>query len=150
MEIAITKWKCIFKVVMDNFQFHHHRNGPTYKDKWGSLYGNYKKIHDFQSVTCHNEEYWDMSTKYKVSQGLLKFFSKMFIEFINIFMYSRPCFNPSHSRNFMNPNDDVYRAIFFHDFSPCENLGSNEELNCEETMERDASPFQLVIQYYIM
>jgi len=41
----------------------------------------------------------------------------------------------------VNSNDDVYHAIFFHDFSPFENLGSNEKLNCEEVMERDASPF---------
>jgi hypothetical protein len=41
----------------------------------------------------------------------------------------------------MNPNDDVYCVVFFHDFSPCENLGFNEEFNCEKAMERDASPF---------
>jgi len=50
----------------------------------------------------------------------------------------------------MNPNDDVYHVVFFHDSSPCENLGSNEKLNYEETMERDASPFathDLVVHY---
>ncbi len=56
-------------------------------------------------------------------------------------MNSKPCFNPPHLRDFMNPNDDVYCVVFFHDFSPCENLGFNEEFNCEKAMERDASPF---------
>jgi len=140
METTIKKWKRIFEVIMANFHFHHHRNKPTYKDKWGSLYGDYKKIHDYQNVTCHNEEYWDMSTKDKVSHGLLTNFSKVFFELIDIFMNNRPCFNPPHSRDFMNPNDDVYRVVFFHDFSPCEKLGSNEEFNCEKTMERNDHP----------
>ncbi len=41
----------------------------------------------------------------------------------------------------MNSNDDVYWTVFFHDSSPCENLGFNEELNCKEAMGRNASPF---------
>jgi mannose/fructose/N-acetylgalactosamine-specific phosphotransferase system component IIB len=57
METTIKKWKHIFEVIMANLHFHHHCNKPTYKDKWGSLYGDYKKIHDYQNVTCHNAEY---------------------------------------------------------------------------------------------
>jgi hypothetical protein len=79
MEITITKWKHISKVVMANFHFHHHHNRPTYKDKWGSFYGDYKKTHDYQNVTCHNEKYWNMSIKNKVSQGLSKNFNKVFL-----------------------------------------------------------------------
>jgi hypothetical protein len=45
----------------------------------------------------------------------------------------------------VNPNNDVYRVVFFHDFSPCENMGSNEELNCEEALKKHASPLQPVI-----
>jgi hypothetical protein len=41
----------------------------------------------------------------------------------------------------MNPNDDVYYVIFFHDYSPCENMGSNDKFNCEKAMERNASSF---------
>jgi hypothetical protein len=46
--------------------YHHLRNRPTYKDKWGYLYGDYKKIHDYQSVIGHNEKYWDMFVEDKV------------------------------------------------------------------------------------
>ncbi len=35
--------------------------------------------------------------------------------------------------------DDVYRVVFFHDFSPSQNLGSNEEPNCEDALEKYAS-----------
>jgi hypothetical protein len=45
----------------------------------------------------------------------------------------------------MNPNDDVYHAIFFRDSSPCENLGSNEKVNCEEVMGEMHHPLLLVI-----
>jgi hypothetical protein len=114
------------------------------------LYGDYKKIHDYQNVSNHNEEYHDMSIKDKVLQGLLRNFSRVCFELIDIFMNSKHCFNPPHSRDFMNPNDDVYYVVFFHDFSPCENMGSNEKLNCEEALEKDASPFatcDLVLHY---
>jgi len=36
-------------------------------NKWGYLYGDYKKIHDYQNVTSHNEKYWDMFVEDKVS-----------------------------------------------------------------------------------
>jgi hypothetical protein len=41
-------------------------------------------------------------------------------------------------------------AVFFHDFSPCENLGFNEKKYYERAMERYASPFvahDLVLHY---
>jgi hypothetical protein len=68
METTITKWKHISKGLMANSQFHyhHHYSRPTCKDKWGSLYGDYKKIHDYQSVISHNEKYWDMFVEDKV------------------------------------------------------------------------------------
>ncbi len=127
METTITKWKHISKGVMANSQshYHHHHNIPTCKDKWGSLYGDYKKIHDYQSVIGHNEKYWDMFVEDKVLQGLLRNFNKVFFELIDIFMNRRPCFNPSHSRDFMNPNNDVYHAVFFHDHVKIQGLMKN-------------------------
>jgi hypothetical protein len=46
MEIEIKKWKCISKVLLTNGHSTHHCNEVAYMDKWGSLYGNYKTIHD--------------------------------------------------------------------------------------------------------
>jgi len=43
----------------------------------------------------------------------------MFLELIDIFMNSRPCFNPLHLRDFMNLNDDVYCVVFFHVIFHC-------------------------------
>jgi len=50
------------------------------------LNGDYKKIHDYMSGMGHNEEYWDMSTKEKITQGWPKNFSKVFFELIDSFM----------------------------------------------------------------
>jgi hypothetical protein len=72
------------------------------KNKWGFLFGDYKKKHDYMSGTKHNEKYWDMYVEEKITQGLPKNFKKMFIEFIDSFMSSTPCFNPPHMRNFIN------------------------------------------------
>jgi hypothetical protein len=68
METKITKWKHIFKGIMANFQSHyyHHHNKPICKDKWRSFYGDYKKIHDYQSVINRNLKYWDMFVEDKV------------------------------------------------------------------------------------
>jgi hypothetical protein len=47
-------------------------------------------------------------------------------------------------------NDDVYHAVFFHDSSPCENLWSNEKLDCEKALKKNAWPFathDLVLHY---
>jgi len=44
METSITKWKRIPTIVMGNGHSEHFRSGMAYKDKWGSLYGNYKNI----------------------------------------------------------------------------------------------------------
>jgi len=87
--------------------FEHFCNGVACKDKWGSLYGDYKKINDFRSVTSHNENYWEMSIEDKLAQGLPKNFNKLYFDLIHDFMHSRPCFNPLHSRDFMDPKDDI-------------------------------------------
>ncbi len=38
METTITKWKHIFKLVMTNGHYVHHRNGSTCKGKWEFMY----------------------------------------------------------------------------------------------------------------
>lgn len=94
METTITKWKHIFELGMTNGHYVHHHNGTTCKGKWGFMYGNYKRIHDYLCVTNHNENYWEMFVKYKATQGLSKNFNILFFELIDAFMNIKPCFNP--------------------------------------------------------
>ncbi len=97
METSITKWKHISTFFMANGHSKHFNNGTTCKNKWGSLYGDYKKIIDYMGVIGYNEDYWEMSTKDKVTQGLHKSFNKSYFDLIDEFMHNRLCFNPPHS-----------------------------------------------------
>ncbi len=40
--------------------------------------------------------------------NLVKLFNKFIYEMIDAFMSNKPTFDPSHSPNFMDPNDNVY------------------------------------------
>jgi hypothetical protein len=57
METSMLKWKCIVKNIMANGHFEYHRNEIGCKNKWGFLFGNYKRIHDYMKGIDHNEEY---------------------------------------------------------------------------------------------
>jgi hypothetical protein len=48
-ETSITKWKRILKVMMSMGFFQHLRNGLAYKDKWGSILDDFKKIFNYMS-----------------------------------------------------------------------------------------------------
>jgi hypothetical protein len=50
-ETTITKWKKIFAVVMNVDLSLHMKNGLACKDKWGSIYGKFKKIFNHISRT---------------------------------------------------------------------------------------------------
>jgi hypothetical protein len=63
MDTAMTKWSRIAhdigKAGFSNFYC-----GPiACKDKWQSLFGDYKKIKDYCSATGNNEDYFHMSSK---------------------------------------------------------------------------------------
>jgi hypothetical protein len=55
--MEITKWKHISTFFMANGHSKHFCNGATCKDKWGSLYGDYKKITDYMGIIGQNEDY---------------------------------------------------------------------------------------------
>jgi hypothetical protein len=83
--------------VMTNGHPKHFHNGTCCKDKWRFIYGNYKKIIDYISITNHNEDYLEMSIENRATQGLPRSFSRTYFDLIDEFMHSRPCFNIPHS-----------------------------------------------------
>jgi hypothetical protein len=97
MEMSITKWKHISTFFMPNGHSKHFHTRTTCNNKWGSLYGNYKKIIDYMGVIGHNEDYWEMSTEDRVTQGLPRSFNKPYFDLIGEFMHNRLCFNLPHS-----------------------------------------------------
>jgi hypothetical protein len=51
-----------------------------------------------------------MSTQKKLAQGLFGNFNKSYFDFIHDFMHNKPCFNPSHSQDLVDLEDDVYHT----------------------------------------
>ncbi len=89
----------------------HIRNGPVWKEKWTTIYNNYKQIQDYIVGTRHNEELWNMFTIDRVSMNLPKVFYKNSYEMIDSFMKAKPIFQPPHFRDFMDPNDVMYSPL---------------------------------------
>jgi hypothetical protein len=56
-ETIVSKWKKISEFVMDVGHSIHLRNGPACKNKWGSLFGDFKKIYDYMASTGNNQDY---------------------------------------------------------------------------------------------
>lgn len=73
MEIAYDKWKIIASYVMRNGGAVHCRTGQNCQKKWGSLYGEYKKIIDYGKASGNNiENYWQMNSDKKGDLDLPK------------------------------------------------------------------------------
>jgi len=142
METSIKKWKRVSTFVMTNGHFEHFHNGATCKDKWVSLYGDYKKITKYMGVISHNEDYWAMSIEDRVTPGLPKSFNRSYFDLIDEFMQNSLCFNLPHSQDSMNLEDDIYHAQpYLQESSLYDDLEINEEHMTKDTMERNASPF---------
>jgi hypothetical protein len=64
------------------------------KDKWQTLFADYKKINDYRSATGNTEDYFHMSGKRRKELTLpLNFCSSHFRE-MEKFLSQRPCLNP--------------------------------------------------------
>lgn len=86
----------------------HMRNVPTCKEKWATIYGDYKRIWDYMGVTCQNEFFWNMCAANRLASNLPRLFNKSIFKMIDSFMSKRPIFEPPHSYDFMDPNYNVY------------------------------------------
>ncbi len=86
----------------------HMGNIPTCKEKWTTVYGVYKRIPDQMVATCQNEIFWNMCATNRLTSNLPRLFNKSIFKMIDSFMNRRPIFEPPHSHDFMDPNDNVY------------------------------------------
>jgi hypothetical protein len=89
----------------------HMRNGLTYKDKWGSIFGKFKKIFDHISRTNQNENHCVMSLRDKISHHSPWHFSKIHYNLMLEFMGKRPMFNPLYTRNLMQDADNICHPV---------------------------------------
>ncbi len=56
-ETTIVKLGKFAKIVTQDGNSLHPCNGSTCKDKWGSIYDNFKETHDYMQSTGHSETY---------------------------------------------------------------------------------------------
>jgi hypothetical protein len=101
------KWKKNTLVIASSHSAHI-KNGLACKETWTTIYNYYKQIRDCTVGTGCNEEFWNMSITNRVNMNLSKAFRKNIYEIINSFMKTRPIFQPSHFRDFMDLNNVVY------------------------------------------
>jgi len=57
---TIVKWKIIATLMMGCGHNAHVKNGPTCKEKWRTLYNDYKQIWDYMVRMGHKEKFLDM------------------------------------------------------------------------------------------
>jgi hypothetical protein len=83
--------------MMGSSQNTYMKNRPTYKKKWATIFGDYKKIQDYMVGTSHKEEFWNNPLPNRTTFNLQRFFYKVIYEMIDAFMNSWPIFELSHS-----------------------------------------------------
>jgi len=59
------------------------RDVLTYKEKWATIYGVYKRIWDHTGVMCQNEDFWNMCAANILASNLLKLFNKSIFKMID-------------------------------------------------------------------
>ncbi len=89
----------------------HMRKCLAYKDKWGSIFGEFKKIFDHISRMNQNENHCVMSLKDKISHHLPQFFSKIHYDLMLEFMGKRPMFTPLYIQNLMQDANNIRHPI---------------------------------------
>jgi hypothetical protein len=87
-ESSTIKWEKKFASMMGFGHNTHVKNGSTCKEKWATIYGDYKRIQDYMGVTSQNEHFWNMFATNKLASNLLKLFNKSVFEMINLLMNS--------------------------------------------------------------
>jgi hypothetical protein len=83
--------------MMGSSQYTCMKNRPTYKEKWGTIFGDYKKMQDYMVGTSHKEEFWNIHLANRTTLNLQRLIYKVIYEMIDAFMSSWPISELSHS-----------------------------------------------------
>jgi len=114
----------------------HVKNRPTCKEKWTTLYIDYKWIQNYIVGMGHNDFFWNMSITDKVSMNLFRMSNRSIYEMIDAFMKTRPIFQQLHSRDFMDLIDVVYNPLL-HEETESVIVGGKGSPMCEVDLEQD-------------
>jgi hypothetical protein len=110
MESATKKWTRIATDI-SNAGFSTHYRGPTAcKDKWQTLFEDYKKISDYKAATRSTEDYFYMASKRRKELTLPSKFCSSHFRKMEKFLNQRPCLNPPRQEDSFNDEDDDFRT----------------------------------------
>jgi hypothetical protein len=77
----------------------YYRGAAACKDKWQGLFGEYKKIKDYNDATGCNEDYFRMGSKRRKELCLPANFCSSHYKEMDRFLHQRPCLNPPYQRD---------------------------------------------------
>ena len=84
------------------------RSSQACKDKWVSLYADYKRIKDYKHNTGYNEEYFNMSAPRRKELGLPMNLQQVHYNQMDRFLTQRSCLNPPHACGLLGERDKLY------------------------------------------
>ena len=70
-----------------------------------------RKFEIITKVLTGMSQYWDLTTKEKLAEGLPRYMPMTLWEFMDTFLRDRPCQNPPHARDFFRANNHVYNSV---------------------------------------
>jgi hypothetical protein len=94
MESAMKKWSKIATDVSNTGFSAHFRGAMVCKDKWQTLFADYKKISDYRSATRSREDYFHMPSKRRKELILPSNLCSFHFREMEKFLSQHPCLNP--------------------------------------------------------
>ena len=110
METATQKWTKIATDVSKVGFSTQFRGAMACKDKWQTLFAEYKKISDYRSATGNTEDYFHMSAKRRKELTLPPNFSSSHFQEMEKFLSQRPCLNPPRQRDSFTAHEGDFHS----------------------------------------
>jgi hypothetical protein len=110
METAAVKWTRISEDVARAGFSNYYRGPIACKDKWQSLFSDYKKIKDYRSAIGSNEDFFSMGSKLRKELTLPWNFCPQHFREMDWFVHQRPCLNPLRETDTFSDSDPMYMS----------------------------------------
>lgn len=110
MKMATTRWTRFAEAVAQAGCSKFPRVAHACKDKWTTLFSDYKKLFDYKTETELHEDYFRMSSKRSKELYLPPNFSSTHDRDMDRFLHQRPCLVPPHQKETMGDDDHVFVA----------------------------------------
>jgi hypothetical protein len=108
MDSAALKWSKITAFVHSLQVSDHYRGPQACKDKWNTLYGDYKKVKDYMGATGNSEDYFQISSKRRKELTFPACFWQSQFNEMDHFLKERPCLNLPYQRDLLDDSDHPF------------------------------------------